>query len=538
MSLSINPTTKAFILTSDDDKAAKKAGLTLSTRVRGNQGEKVWFTADKQQDPTFNPYAALPFWEEANEVARSALAPYYDDYLKSWAKETSYLAPCPPDKEFYPFQNAGIEYAMDRGHVLIGDQPGLGKTAQAVGIANVMEAKRVLIVCPASIRLAWQREIRAWSTLRRVSTYPVLKSSDGINPHVNYTIISYDLLRNLGIHDALCAIDWDLLVLDEAHYLKTLDATRTRAVFGGGMDVFALQWLAQNTRKIVGLTGTPLPNRPRECYTLARAMCWESIDYMSADAFSNRFNPPGGYVNGHKIAEVKGRLPELRSRLRCNFMVRRMKKDVLTDLPDKHYEMTYVEQNAGIRSTLKKESMLDFNPGDVMKGDCFVDGEIATVRREMGEAMVPRMVEHCRYLLDIVGIEKIGFMCVHRSVMDEFTETMSKYGVVANRGGMTTNKKDEAVTAFRTNPDIRIFLGQVDSVAGIDGLQEVCDYVVIGEPSWVPGNNEQAIDRFHRIGQHSNVIAQFLLAEGSFNELVLGIVLDKAIDTHIALDAK
>ncbi len=533
MSLSINPSTRAFILTSNDDKLAKKAGLTLSTRVRGNKGEKVWFTADRMQDPIFNPYAALPFWEEADEGARTVLGPYQDDYVNSWAKETSYRAPCPPDKEFYPFQNAGVEYAMDRGHCLIGDQPGLGKTAQGIGVANAMEAKRVLVVCPASIRLAWQREIRAWSTLPRVSTYPVLKSADGINPHVNYTVISYDLLRNLGIHDALCAIDWDLLILDEAHYLKTLDATRTRAVFGGGMDVFALQWLAQNTRKIIGLTGTPLPNRPRECYTLARAMCWEAIDFMSADAFSNRFNPPG--MRG--IPEMKGRLPELRSRLRCNFMVRRLKKDVLTDLPDKHYEMTYVEPNGGIRSVLKKESMLDFNPGDVMKGDCFVDGEIATVRREMGEAMVPRMVEHCRYLLDIVGIEKIGFMAIHRSVMDEFTEIMQKkYGVVSSRGGMTTNQKENAKEEF-IHGTPRIMLGQTDSMAGIDGLQGVCSHVVIGEPSWVPGNNEQAVDRYHRMGQHSNVIAQFLLAEGSFNELVLGIVLDKAVDTHVALDA-
>lgn len=536
MSLSINPVTKAFVLTSDDEARAKSAGLTLSTNTRGSNGEKVWFTADKEYSPTFNPYAALQFFDTATPEAQAVLRPYYDDYLRSWAGDTSYRAPCPPDKEYRPFQNAGVEYALDRNHVLIGDQPGLGKTAQAIGIANALEAQKILVVCPAAIRGGWQREIREWSTLPSVSTYPVFKSADGINPHVQYTIISYDLLRNPGIHDALCDIDWDILVLDEAHYLKTLDATRTRAVFGGGMDMFALRWIADHARKIVGLTGTPLPNRPRECYTIMRAMCWEGLDFMSADAFSYRFNPPGAYCNGGKIPEAKGRLPELRARLRCNLMVRRLKKDVLKDLPDKQYEMTYVEPNGAIKSALQKESLLDFNPGDVMKGDCMIDGEIATVRREMGEAMVPRMVEHCRYLLDVVGIPKIGFMAIHRSVMDEFTEIMGKYGVVASRGGMTPNQKEVARLEF-IHGKPRIMLGQTDSMAGIDGLQDVCAYVVIGEPSWIPGNNEQAIDRYHRMGQHSNVIAQFLLAEGSFNELVLGIVLDKAQDTHIALDA-
>lgn len=537
MTLTIS-SNRSFILTSNNEKAAKLAGLTLSTRTRGNKGEKVWYTADKDKVPVFNPYAALQFFDDATLEAQLALFPYYEDCARSWAKETSYRAPCPDNREFMPFQNAGVEYCMNRGNALIGDQPGLGKTAQGIGVANAMEARKILVVCPAAIRLAWQREIRDWSTIKAVATYPVLKSADGVNPHVNYTIISYELLRNIGIHDALCDIYWDLLVLDEAHYLKTYDALRTRAVFGGGEGVFALQHIAENARKIIGLTGTPLPNRPRECYTLAKNLCHESIDYMSADAFSRRYNPPGVYAGDQKLPEVKGRLPELQARLRCNFMVRRLKKDVLKDLPDKCYEMTYVEPNGAIRSALKKESMLDFNPADVMKGDVFVDGEIATVRREMGEAMVPRMIEHCRYLLDIVGIEKIGFMAIHRSVMDEFTEAMEKYGVCSSRGGMTTIRKDAQLLEFIENPAKRVMLGQTDSMAGIDGLQGVCSHVVIGEPSWVPGNNEQAVDRYHRIGQHDNVIAQFLLAEGSFNELVLGIVLDKAEDIHFSLDAR
>ncbi len=537
--LSINPTTRAFVLTSEDETRAKSAGLTLSTRMRGSNGEKMWFTADAGYDktPVFNPYAALPFFKEATPEAKAVLAPYWRDYKSSWAKDTSYRAPCPPDREFRPFQNAGVEYALEREHVLVCDQPGLGKTAQAIGIANAAEAKKILVVCPAAIRLGWQREIRDWSILPRVSTYPILKGADGVNPFVHYTIISYDLLRNLSIHDALCDIDWDILILDEAHYLKTTDAVRTRAVFGGGNDVFALQCLAENARRVIGLTGTPLPNRPRECYTLARALCWEAIDFLSEENFAFKFNPPGAFANGGKIPELRGRLSELRSRLRCNLMVRRLKKDVLKDLPDKQYEMTHVEPNGAIRSVLKKESMLDFSPGDISKGSCIIDGEIATVRREMGEAMIPRFIEHIRYLLDIVEVPKLGVMCIHRSIMDELTYALRKYGVVSSRGGMTPNQKERDRLAFIHDAGKRVFLAQTDSVAGIDGIQEVCSWVVVCEPSWIAGNNEQAIDRFHRMGQHNNVIAQFLLAEGSFNELILSLVLEKTHDTHLALDA-
>lgn len=538
MTLSINPKTRAFILTSNDEEAAQAAGLTLSTSTRGANGEKMWYTADYTKQPVCNPYAALPFFKEATPEARVVLGPFWEDYKKSWAKETGYRAPCPDDKEFMPFQNAGVEYAIARQHVLIGDEPGLGKTAQAIGVANAIEAKKVLIVCPASIRLGWQREIREWSTLPRVSTYPILKAADGVNPFTNYTIISYDLLRNLYIHDALHEINWDMIVLDEAHYLKTTDALRTRGVFGGGEGPYARQWLTQKTDRILGLTGTPLPNRPRECYTLARAFNWEAIDWMSAEAFTYRYNPPGGFAEGERYKEMKGRLPELRARLRCNLMVRRQKKDVLKDLPDKQYEMLHVEPSGAIKKVLAKERLLDFNPAEILHGSVSIDGEIATVRREMGEAMVPRVIEHCKYLLDIVGIEKIVVGLYHRGVMDTFAENMHRYGLVSIRGGMSPIRKDQSALTFAANSDIRICLCQLESMEGVDGLQSAAAYSVIGEPSWVPGKNEQFIDRLHRMGQHDNVIAQFLLAEGSFNELILGVMLDKMQDINLTLDGK
>lgn len=538
MSLRYNSKTNEFVLVSNDEESARRTGLTLSTKVRGPGGEKVWFTN--------TAYAALPFYREADDAARAMLDPMWHDYMDSWARDSEYEPPAPSGINpktgepyaYMPFQKAGIAYALKHGNCLVGDEPGLGKTIQAVGLANAIEAQRVLVICPASIRLSWAREVADWSTLRRPTTYPILKSGDGVNPYANYTIISYDLIRNPHIHEALCEVNWDLMVLDEAHYLKTIDAKRTRATFGGGRaKPFRDKWLSQKAGRIMALTGTPLPNRPRECYTLARSLHPESIDWMGYDAFCHRFNPSGRLDNGHAL-EMKGRLPELQARLRCNFMVRRRKDEVLTDLPDKRYEFTYVEPNGGIREVLAKERLIDFDPKSLLNPDFRIEGSVATVRREMGEAMAPRVIEHIRYLLDVVEIPKIVMFYHHTSVMEMLAEKLHTYGMAIRKGGTGTAAQQAAVDTFVDDADVRIFLGQLDTMEGADRLQHVTDHAVFAEPAWTPGRNEQCVDRLHRYGQHGNVIAQFLLAEGSFNERVLGAVLDKAHDIHDTLDRR
>ncbi len=418
--LKYNDSTGAFLLYTNDAERAMAAGLTLSTSIRGPQGEKVYFTANQQHKPEFNPYAALEFFDQADDEARAKLAPLLKDYKKSWADNSSLDIPVPnrinpQTKEPYAYldyQRAGIEYCLGRSHSIIGDEPGLGKTIQAVGLANAMDARKVLVVCPASIRLNWRREIHSWSTLERVTSYPILKGLDGVSPHANYTIVSYDLLRNKGIHAALRAQEWDLAIFDEGHYLKTVEAQRTRAIFGGGTPAkapgdysFFENGLDRNIKRMVAMTGTPLPNRPREAYTLARGLNWESIDYLAQAPFESRFNPPKelGYED-----EIKGRLPELNARLRCNLMVRRHKSDVLPQLPDKRYEMTYIEPNGAIRDVLAREALIDFNPRDLFSEDFTMDGTpVSTLRREMGEAMVPRVVEYINYMMDVVEHPKL-----------------------------------------------------------------------------------------------------------------------------------
>ena len=155
----------------------------------------------------------------------------------------------------------------------------------------------------------------------------------------------------------------------------------------------------------------------------------------------------------------------------------------------------------------------------------------------MGEAKVPRAIEHLKYLLDIVEVPKVIVFCHHNSVMDAIIEALQKYGIEQNRGGMTTQAKDEGKLRFISG-DARIYIIQLDTAEGIDGLQHASSYTVFVEPAWRPGTNEQCVDRCHRIGQHDNVVAQFLISEGSFDEKVLHAVIGKAQVTHQVLDAR
>lgn len=525
--LSYNEKNGKFVYFAHNPKKADEIGLIKSRAATGPQGTQVWFTDE--------PFAALALWDVADDTARNRLSRLKQEFDKSYATESSRDFPCPEGKQYMPYQRAGIQFGVDRGNCLIGDEPGLGKTVEAVGIANTLDARRVLVVCPASIRLNWLREIDSWSTLRDVRSRAILSGRDSLEES-NYTVISYELAKSEKFHEHFCNDYFDLLILDEAHYLKTTTSQRTRAVFGGGRGRFQNLKLIDAAERVIALTGTPLPNRPRECYTLARGLDWESINWLSYERFCNRYNPSSNFWSGRRW-EAVGRLPELRNRLRCNFMIRRHKSDVLLDLPDKRYEMSYIEENGAIKDVLKREKLIDFDPDHIFNPKIEMNGEaISTLRREMGMAKIPRVLEHIKFLLDVMEIPKIVVFAHHRDVLGTLMEELSGYHPVLRMGGIGTGRQQAAIDKFVKDPDCRIFMGQLDTMEGADGLQHMTQYVVFAEPAWTPGRNEQCVDRLHRFGQHGNVIAQFLIAEGSMDEKVLHAVLGKAQVIHKTLD--
>lgn len=507
-------------------------------------------TVDEAILMTHEPYAACAFAEFGDAGVRAKLAPLLKEIEASWAKASAAHIACPGDRELWDFQRAGVEYAMRRNNTLIADQPGLGKTPTAICIANEMKAKRILVIGPANIRLQWARRIREWSTMKWPFTvYPILTAGRGVHPTAEWTIVSYDLARTEAIWRALARSTYDLLIVDEAHYLKSPDSKRTRCVFGAPQLELPVPALQSRCGMTIALTGTPTPNRPREAYTLARALCWDAIDWMAEESFGRRFNP----VHVHEYTDQRtgrtvmrteeraGRAGELQSRLRSNFMVRRLKRDVMTQLKLPRYDVVLVEDTAAIRAAVRAESLLGIdpdNPDAFANRDAKIIGDMSVVRHQMGVAIAPQAAEYAALLLD-GGLDKICLMGWHHDALDIVQRELQKYGVIRVDGRVSQAQKQARVDEFIKDPKKRVFLGNVQAAGtGTDGLQAVCQRMVLFEPSWVDGENQQVIDRLDRGGQEGQVQADFLVAVGSVGERILSRALTKGQEVHKALDRK
>ncbi|TXH46980.1 MAG: DEAD/DEAH box helicase [Desulfurellales bacterium] len=495
---------------------------------------------------TREPFAAASFFRYATPYAYAQLKGIVDEIEKSQAPGSNLHIKCPPDQELWPFQKANIEYALGRTNVLVGDQPGLGKTPTAICFANEIGAKRVLVLCPANIRLQWVRRIREWTTMSwPYHIHPILTSRHGVHPSAQWTVVSYDLARTPAIGRALAAGTYDLLILDEAHYLKESTSGRTRAVFGGGKNR-EFEPLAQRAGYTMALTGTPLPNRPREAYTLARGLCFDAIDWMSEDDFKERFNPslrreiitPTGERKFY-IDERSGRHFELQNRLRNYFMCRHMKREVMTQLKMPVYDIVHAEEDSLVKQALEAESLLDIDPENLEGADAEALGHVAVVRRMMGIALAPQAAEYVKMLVE-GGEEKVVLFAWHIEVLNILQEKLAKYGVLRVDGSTSPKKKEALVERFIKEPEQHVMLGNIQSMGtGTDGLQLVSSHAVIAEASWTPGENIQCFDRLDRGGQTRTVQGDIIVAPGSFSEKVLASalrknqVIDKALDRRM-----
>jgi len=544
------PSTMSYVLTvprGDADVLAlmQEHGFDYSTAA-STSAKAVLYTRE--------PYAAVAFFDYGSDAAKANLARLHEEVELSWAKTSDAHISCPADQQLAPFQKAGVEYARRRKNTLFGDVPGLGKTPEAICVANEIQAKRVLILCPANIRLQWQAKIREWTTMKwPYIIHPILHGKHGVHPKAHWTICSYDLARSPAIGKALAKGRYDLGIFDEAHYLKTIDSLRTRAVFGrhdGAATTISA--LADCCDVLVALTGTPLPNRPREAYTLARGLCFDAIDWMSEDSFRERFNPsqtitridPETGKTKVFVDERSGRHGELQSRLRSNFMVRREKHGPegvgyqlgIVGAPE--LDIVRVEETTAIKQALAAERLLDIDPEDWEGTDKAFGGEIATVRRLMGVAVAPQAAEYVDMLLR-GGERKLVVFAHHREVLDIICEKLHRWGVRRIDGSTSPNNRQKLVDAFVDSKEGGVLVcNTIAAGTGTDRLQEVCDHVILAEPDWTPGVNQQAIDRIDRGGQHNRVQGDLLVAPGSFAEKVLASAIRKLHNTHKALDRR
>ena len=458
-------------------------------------------------------------------------------------------APHPPQVTPREYQQAGVEYALARNNCLIGDAPGVGKTAQGILISNAIGARRTLVICPASLRLNWAEEVWRWSVVPNVSTYVIAKASNGVSNTAHYVITSYDLLRNPGILAAILALKWDHAILDEAHAIKDPDSKRAQIIMSS---------LPKAVGRITMLSGTILPNSPKECYNACRLLDWSCIDNMSVHSFTQHYyGEGGGMIRGpvwdeklqarvskvhwsENVRNIPQNLDELQHRLRSKIMIRRLKADVLPQLPPKHFHLAPLAITAEMRAALKHPGwarvgqLIDMDPAQfaVAVG---VDGAVATARRLLGEAKVGPACDYIDELLH-EGIEKIVVSAHHTTVLTVARERLAKYGLVFMDGSTPTGRRQEIVHVFQTDPKVRVILGQTQ-VLGEGHTLTAAQDVVLLEPDWVPGRIEQMVDRIHRIGQTGAYVQAHLpVVPGQLDEMIIAKAIEKSKSIHLALD--
>lgn len=427
--------------------------------------------------------------------------------------------------ELRPFQKIGRDFLVNHKAALLADEQGLGKTPEAITAINALKARKVLIVCKAIGKITWPGELKTW--LDTPLKIQVLNGKNAVvNPDSEIVILNYDLLTSSSVFTQLVKMSFAVGVFDESHYLKNASAKRTKAVLlrGAVASRCVYKWF---------LTGTPVLNRPIELYPLLKSVAPHVIEpYTTHDSFARRYCD--GYWDGFQLV-TKGatNVEELNCRLvNSGFMLRRLKKDVLKELPDKQYQIISLPApDSKTKELVKKE--FTFSKDDAKRYSLSESGsEIARIRHELAIAKTDTCIDHIKDVLD--ETPKVVVFAYHRAVIAKIAEAFGVEAVTLT-GDTSFQNRVEAVARFQKDPSVRVFIGQIQA-AGDTITLTASSHVIFVESSWVPGEVDQATDRCHRIGQKDAVLVQFLVLAESLEENIIRTMIDKKLTIRRIID--
>lgn len=478
-------------------------------------GLKKWYTK--------NPLVGYNLIAEADLSARHALRGVFQSHLYSNLIDSanglfSPRVPAPDGLSYLPFQEAGIWAACRRlkGHQAVGifDAPGIGKTIQAIGVLNELNFKKVLVVCPAFLRYNWYSEMKKW--WRNFDEPNVIFS--GKDPVGDRSVIcSYDLAGKLSP-------GYDVVIIDESHRLKNYKAQRTRKILTNKNAVI-------NGAKVIALTGTPLPNgKPEEAWTILSNLAPDVVsDFRNKWDYIYRYCVVEEDYHGKIITGVQ-RHEELGNRLRgSGFMIRRLKSEVLTQLPDKRHNMILVDPVGKARTLLKKESA--FSVEEITKWGTPNGSGLPELRRELGLTKIDLAVEVIKEMLNS-GVHKLIVGAYHRDVVNTINVWLNKSGITSSAitGSVGQKERNNIVRYFQNIDNSQILIGQINAMGEGLTLTAASDVLFVEEP-WVPGESEQFSDRCHRIGQKNAVNVHHLVYKDSLDAKIFATHTEKSVDS-------
>jgi SWI/SNF-related matrix-associated actin-dependent regulator 1 of chromatin subfamily A len=407
-------------------------------------------------------------------------------------------------------QKEAIEKLVGSRRFILADDMGLGKTTSTIIAALETGAKKILIICPASLKINWQREIENYSDR---SVY--IAEGKKYSTESDFVIVNYDILKNF--HDIkdisnslLVQSNFELVILDEAHMVSNAQAQRTKIINN----------FVKNIKRVWLLTGTPMTSRPMNYYNLLSII--ESPVAQNWMAYAIRYCQGYQFKAGNrKVWNVQGasNLEELRDRT-SKQILRRLKEDVL-DLPDKIISPIYLR----LQSKDYEEMMGEYydwydNKSDESSSLTIQFSKLMKVRKIIANEKVKNTIEFAENIIE-QGKKVIIFT--------NFTDTLQlihnhfgKQSVYLD-GSCTKPQRQYAVDQFQENEKIKVFVGNLKA-AGVGLTLTSAEVVIMNDLSFVPAEHAQAEDRAYRYGQKNNVLVYYPLFDNTIEGAIYDIL--------------
>lgn len=425
------------------------------------------------------------------------------------------MKPYPDNFKLRPYQKAGVRFLLKHQRAILGDDPGLGKTIQTIVANNVLYAKAgkkitTVVVCPACVCENWRREWVKWDIHNR--DVLVIRGKKGAEDYTGQKVLicSYASIKNL-----LEVVPSEILLVgDEFHYTKSWRAKRTNYFHTA---------LLPRSRAFAGLTGTPLDNEIPDLHSLYSACLPGKIPPFKK--FCNTFSTPtwNGFATVYRGVRNEAKLKKLSSR----FILRRLKSEVLPELPDKIFKKHYVDVPKKVADRSKEYTdlalqVLGLTGGSkvmVSEGAEPPDPAYATVRKALGLEKVKGCLEYYKMLLE-GGEKPIVIGAYHREVCEQLQEGLEKEGIKSMMayGGHSHTHKQKLIDRFQAGKLDACVLNISSMGIGIN-LHAACN-ICLAEYVSVPSKVVQFIDRVHRIGQTRGVVVHVAQAKGSLDTAI------------------
>jgi SWI/SNF-related matrix-associated actin-dependent regulator 1 of chromatin subfamily A len=407
-------------------------------------------------------------------------------------------------------QKESIQKLVENKKFILADDMGLGKTTSTIIAALETGAKKVLIICPATLKINWKREIENYS-----DKSIFISEGKTFSTEHDFVIINYDIIKNF--HDTkkkdesqVIAANFDLVVVDEAHYIKNPTAQRTKLIND----------IAKNVDRLWLLSGTPMTSRPIDYYNLLNlvdsptARNW--MAYVIRYCQGYQFN-----AGGRKIWNVTGasNLEELRDRT-SGTILRRLKEDVL-DLPDKIITPVYLRLKSKAYEDIMGEyyDWYDKNPEE-SKSLTVQFTKLTKVRQVIADEKINYTIELAENILE--QGKKVIIFCNFTDSLEKITEHFGKIAVKLN-GSMSKAEKQYSVDQFQDNEKIKVFVGNIKA-SGVGITLTSSEAVIFNDLSFLPSDHSQAEDRSYRYGQKNNVLVYYPIFENTLEAVIYDIV--------------